>query len=172
MKRHFTTFALALLACSLVKAQVPDMTPPSQITDLKWMEGTWTGKGTFSIGGTSMDVTASTTYSFEGQFLKGVSVSDFGVMKMEETMYTGWDAGKSGFVCYAFTNMAPSPRIERGKMEGGVMTMTSDPWEIMGSSTVSRATMTKVSDTKVKFKLEFKNGDNWDLVSDMEMTKK
>jgi hypothetical protein len=149
-------------------AQVPSFDPPKEISDLKWMVGTWTGSGPFSMMGTSMDLKMTMTCSFEGQFLKSVTVNDFGQIKMDETAYMGWDDEKKEYFSYSFTNMAPTPRIERGKMDGGKFLMVSEPWQ----GTVGRATMTKVSDSKVKFLLEFKNEDKWEKGCDMEMTKK
>ena len=171
MRRTLLTLMTAA-AFLTAHAQVPNMEPPVAINELKWMSGTWEGKGSFSAQGMEMDYTVSMTCSIDGQFLKTYSVNDFGVMKMSETMYIGWEEAKKEYVGYAFTNMAPTPRIERGKLEGASWILVSEPWEVMGTSMVTRATMTKVSDTKSKFKLEMKNGDKWDVASEVELTKK
>ena len=58
-----------------------------------------------------------------------------------------------------------------GKLDGETLVMVSEPWEIMGQSISSRATMKKTSDTKARFVVEFKMGDAWEKATDMELTK-
>ena len=57
-------------------------------------------------------------------------------------------------------------------MEGADLVMTSEPWEVEGVSVVSRATYAKVSETKFRSMMEFKNGDKWEKAMDIELTKK
>lgn len=159
--------SLSALACP----QLPDLNPPPEVKALEWMVGTWKGKSEFSFGGMDMEVSTSMACSFEGQFLKTVSTNDYGMVQMTETMYTGWDAEKGEYVSWAFTNISPVPRVERGKMEGGVATFVSEPWGIMGQDMVSRTTVQKLSPDKLKFTLEFKAGDGWEKAADMELTK-
>ena len=169
MKRAlFTLLAVVSIASAL--AQTTD--PPSQITDLKWMVGTWTGSGKFAIQGMEMDMTVTITCSIEGQFLKTVAVNDYGAIKMEETQYTGYDADKKEYFAYSFTNVSPAPRVQRGKMEGASLVMLSEPWTVMGDTMTARGTTTKVSETKMKMGLDFKNDDKWDKASEIELTKK
>ncbi|MGE0002711.1 MAG: DUF1579 family protein [Fimbriimonadaceae bacterium] len=162
---------LTVAAMGTAFAQVPDLNPPKEIEELAWLKGNWAGSSKFSFGGMELEVSTKMSVSMDGQFLKSVSTNDYGMLQATETMLLGYDAAKNSYFAYAFTNMAPTPRKENGKMEGGSLVMVSDPWDIMGQATVSRGTMTKLSDTKLKFKLEFKAGDGWELASEMEMTK-
>jgi len=152
----------------MVSAFAQSFDPPQQVTDLKWMLGTWTGKGKMEMMGTAMDTSITMTTTMEGQFLKSVSVYDMGAVKMEETQYVGWNEEKKEYTSWAFTNLAPTPRIEHGKMENGAMVMTSESWQGM----VGRGTMKKISETKVGFLLEFQNESKWDKAMDIELTKK
>ncbi len=85
---------------------------------------------------------------------------------MTETMMLGYDAKKGEYVSYAFTNFAPTPRMEHGKLTGDTLVMVCDGWEVMGAVSASRATLTKVNNNELKIKLEFKTGDTWSVVTD------
>ena len=168
MKHLLTTITAALMIVGAAHAQVPSMDPPEEIMNLKWMVGDWSAQGKFDMMGTASDTKVTMTNSFDGQFLKSVSSFDFGTFKMDETQYMGWNAAKSQYSSWAFANMSPEPRIEHGKMTGDTLVMTSEPWQ----GTTGRVTLTKVSDTKMKFTLEFQNGEKWEKATDMEFTKK
>lgn len=168
-KLLLAVFAFALVG--VASAQAPDTTPPKELGELSWLHGTWKGTGAFNFGGMEIEVATKMAVSMDGQFIKFVSTNDYGMIQATETMMLGWDAAKSMYVSYAFSNLSPMPRREAGKKEGDSFVMISDPWEIMGQAMVSRSTMTKMSDTKVKFMLEFKAGDAWEKASEMELTK-
>ncbi|MCH7945677.1 MAG: DUF1579 family protein, partial [Armatimonadetes bacterium] len=107
------------------------------------------------------------------QVLRQTAVSEFeGMMRMTETMMLGYDPNTKRYFSSAFTNMAPTPRIEHGRLVGSTLVMLSDPWDIMGDSSVSRATLVKVSDAEMRFFLEFKLEGNWVEVSDSTFKRK
>ncbi|MCC6402630.1 MAG: hypothetical protein IT207_01320 [Fimbriimonadaceae bacterium] len=165
---------LSVLAIGLVgfaSAQAPETTPPKELEELNWLLGKWKGTGSFSFGGMDLTVTSTMAVTWDGQFLKSVSTNDYGAFQSTETLFLGWDATKSQYFIYAFTNFSPMPRRETGTKQGDSVVMTSDPWDIMGQTMVSRGTMTKVDGSKIKFKLEFKAGDAWELAADMELKK-
>ncbi len=170
MKRSLTVLAVLAVAIA-AQAQVPSTEPPAQVKELDWFVGTWKGSGTMSMQGMEMAFSTEMTTSYFGQFLMTRSTIDYGMLKVEETMMLGWDDAKGQYVSYCFTNMSPAPRIERGMREGNALTMVSEPWSIMGQSMVSRGRMEKLSDTKAKFTLEFKEGETWTKASEMELTK-
>ena len=68
--------------------------------------------------------------------------------------------------------MAPTARIEHGKMDGGKLVMVSEPWKAEGMTAVSRETTWKISDTKCGLLMEFKNGDKWLKEMDFVLTKR
>lgn len=169
MKRLFTA---VLFLIPLVSALAQDMSPPKEITDLGWMVGTWSGTGKIAFGGHEVEITSTMTVSFEGQFLKAVSADKSAGSTLTKTTMTGWDAAKSQYVSYTFTNMAPTARIAHGKMNGSKLEMVSDPWEAEGMTAVDRETMSKLSDTKCGFMMEFRKGDKWVKGMDFVLTKK
>ena len=173
MKRTILIFAAAI-ATSSAWAQMPELEPSPELKKMSWMMGEWSGTGTFVIPDVpEMDVTISFKAEWDGQFLKQTAINDFGMMQMTETMLLGYDPDKAEYVSYGFSNIAPKPRIEHGKLNGDALVMVSEPWSTMGQEPmVSRSTMTKVDDDTVKMKLEFKMGDNWTVVTDMTFKRK
>jgi hypothetical protein len=157
---------LLMVLASLVSAfcfgQEMDLAPPAEVKKFDWMLGDWTAKSTFVMPEMpAMDVTMSIKCEWDGQFLKQTAVNDFGLMKMTETFYLGFDPESKKYVSFAFTNLAPVPRIERGALVGDVLTMVSDPWSAGGQTHISRATMSKVGPSEMTMKLEFQVDGKW-----------
>ena len=137
------------------------------------MVGEWKSTSTWNMpDAPTKDVDSTMKVEWDGQFLRHTSTSDFGMMMMTETMMFGYDPYKKKYYSSSFTNMAPTPRIEWGTLEGDTLVMVSEPWQIRGDESVSRATLVKVSDDEIKFKLEFKYGDSWTVVSDSVFKRK
>lgn len=162
----------ALFLVTIVSAFAQDPSPPKEVSDLAWMVGTWSGSGNISFGGHAVAITSTMTVSFDGQFLKTVSVDESSGSKLTKTSMLGWDAAKGQYISYSFTNIAPVPRIANGKMEGGKLVMVSDPWKAEGMTAVDRETMSKISDTKCGLVIELQEGDQWDKEMDFVLTKK
>lgn len=169
MNRRLVLAALVVLPALTAFSQGP--TRPKQVTDLGWMVGTWTGAGKFSLGGQTVDTKLSIVVTFDGQFLKEVSTADMGAFKSTETMMLGWDAAKNQYSSYTFADYAATPGIKHGTMTGESLTLVSEPWAMEGMTVLSRSTMTKVSDSKFKSKMEIKNGEKWDTAMDIELAK-
>ena len=159
---HFlAVYILTLVSACSFGQQMPDTTPPKQITDLAWCVGDWSASVNWTAPG--MPTTSQDTLHCEidGQFLKMQLTSDMGGFKMTETSYTGWDGANKRYTSYAFSNISPEPRIEHGSYSGDTWVSESEPWHVMGQETIGRATSTKKSDTEMTMLLEFKMGDNW-----------
>lgn len=167
MKKIMLTVAAAIVS-SFCFGQDMNLAPPAEVKKFDWMVGEWTSTSKWTMPGMEpMDVTSSFKADWDGQFLRQTSVADFGgFMKMTETMYLGYDAGKGEYFSWAFTNFAPSPRIEHGKLTGDTLVMVCDAWDVMGEVSSSRATLTKVGNDELKFKLEFKEDDKWATVTE------
>lgn len=156
---------------ALSVGQTPSFAPPDELKKLEWLVGKWTGTGKMSMQGMEADVTMTWTTSYEGQFLKTVGVNDYGMIKIEETMYIGWNAAKKGYTAWAFSNVSPDPRIEHGTIDGNKIVMTSEPWTVMGTTAVGRGTLERKDDKTVVMTLEFKEGDTWVPASKVELKK-
>ena len=168
MKRFLTA---ALLAVPVVLVFAQDYAPPKQIKDLSWLVGTWSGSGQISFGGHSVDITSTMTVSFDGQFLKVVSTDQSSGSTLTKTTMTGWEPTTKEYISYTFTNMAPTARIAHGTLNGSALQMVSDPWQAEGFTIVERETMSKLSDTKCKLTLEYKDGEKWVKGMDFVYTK-
>ena len=169
MKRMLLMVAASIVA-ALAFGQEMEMAPPAEIKKLDWMIGEWTAKSTFTMPEMPpMNVSMTVKCEYDGQFLKQSVVNDFdGMIKMTETFYMGYDPATQKYVSYAFTNFAPTPRIERGNLAGDILSMVSDPWTAGGETHVSRATQTKVNNDTMKLKLEFQVDGKW--VTGMDAT--
>lgn len=164
--------ALALslpVAASAPRQEVP---VPKPVADLAWMLGTWSGKGTIAFGGRETAIESTTTIGFDGQFLKLVSADASGGFTMTKTVMVGWDASKSRYDSYSFTNLAPKPRIAHGKMEGNKLVLESEPWEAEGMTAIARETMTRISPDQLGVMMEFKIGEKWAKGMDLVLGKK
>lgn len=169
MKRLLTA---ALLMASMVSVFAQDLAPPQQVKDLAWMIGTWSGTGKIAFRGHEVEITSTMTISFEGQFLKSISSDKSAGSTLTKTTMTGWEPKKGEYISYTFTNMAPTARIAHGKLSDNKLEMVSDPWEAEGFTMVARETMSKISETKVGMKLEYKQGDKWITGMDFVLNKK
>ncbi len=151
-------FVLSLVAfAACVLAQAPNMKPPKQIDDLAWCLGEWNGSMHWTMPGTpAMDVVTTLKFDMDGQFLREVASQDMQGTAITETTYTGWNDKDKKYDSWIFTNYAPNPRIQHGVINGNDWVMESEPWNVMGQTTSGRFTITKVSDTEMKIKLEFK----------------
>lgn len=149
-----------------------EMSPPKQVSDLSWLVGTWAGNGKITFGGREVAIETLMTVSFDGQFLKAVSIDKSAGFKMTKTCMIGWDPLKSEYASYTFTNMAPTARIAHGKLEGDKLVMVSDPWEAEGMTTIARESMSKMPAGKSGFAMEFKKGDKWEKGVDFVLVKK
>ncbi len=169
MKRLLTA---VLFLVSMVSAFAQDTSPPKEVSDLGWMVGTWSGSTKIAFGGHETAINSEMTISFDGQFLKTVATDESSGSKLTKTSMIGWDVAKGEYVSYTFTNIAPAPRIEHGKMDGAKLVLVSDPWQAEGMKAVIRETVSKVSDTQYGLVMEFKNGDKWVKGVDFVLTKK
>lgn len=153
---------------SSADAQFP---APKEITDLKWLEGSWTGSGTFAADGQEAVTKITVTFKLEGMFLVGTITNNVMGMEMIEKRYLGWSASKKQYEAYTFTNFAPTPRVERGEMKEGLLVTVSEPWEVGGGFTTGRFTLGKKGDSQLIYRIEFKMGEQWTPVTDLILTK-
>lgn len=159
----------ALLSITTASALAQEM--PKQVADLGWMVGTWSGSGKIAFGGHETEITSTITASFDGEFLKTVSADKSAGFTLTKTAMIGWDAAKGEYLCYTFTNISPSARIEHGKLEGNKLVMVSEPWEAEGMKLVGRETISKITDSQYGLVLEAKIGDEWEKEMDFILTK-
>lgn len=171
MKRLLQTLFVVVAAAAIGAAQdLPAR--PDELKSQEWQIGTWEGTVKWSMPGMEGDYKMVTTNEWSGQFMKSVSKTDAGGMQIEEIGYLGWDAKKKKYFMYTFTNFAATPRIEWGEEKAGVAVFLSEPWDVMGDTMESRATVTKKSDTEMAFMLEIKRGAEWSKVAEGSFKKK
>ena len=173
VSRVFTICPLFIICASGI-AQTPNMKPPKQLDILTWCLGEWNGSMHWTMQGTpEMNVVTTLKFDMDGQFLREVASQDMQGTSITETTYTGWNDKDKKYDSWIFTNYAPNPRIQHGEVKGNDWVMESEPWDVMGQVTSGRFTITKVSDTEMKIKLEFKaNGKSDQEVAEGTFKKK
>lgn len=164
--------ALVTLLSLSVIASTQELAPPKEISNLSWIVGTWSGSGKISFGGNETPITSTATVSIDGQFLKAVTADSSSGFTLSKTTMTSWEAAKSQYTSYSFTNIAPTARIAHGKSETDKMVMVSEPWTAEGMTAVFRESLSKVSDKKIELVLEMKMGEKWSQMLDIVLTKK
>lgn len=163
---------MAVAACAVSFAQMPPAEPAAELKKLDYMVGEWSATGTFTLMGQEMPFKMTVKCSWDGQFLRQETINDMGdAGKMTETIMLGWDPAKSQYFSHAFTSLSALPRMEKGKLDGEKLVMTSDPWNVMGMDFLSRTTMWK-SGSDMMFTMEFKEGDNWTNATNLTFKKK
>lgn len=167
MKRTLALLVVVLTAVA-ANAQMPDLKLSPQVEKLSWMLGKWSGNMHWTMEGSEMDSTMTYENTVDGQFIRSTSVMDIMGMKMTESGFTGWDEKAKAYKSWTFTNFGNLPRTETGKLDGDTLVFTSDPWQTLMSPepTVSRTTMKKVSDSEVKFILEFQQNGKFEKVGE------
>lgn len=161
MKKLMCVSTLLAFAMSLF-AQAPEMGPAPELKKLDWFVGKWTGTMKMTIQGSASEGEMTFVNAFDGNFIKTTSNSDMGGMTMTETSYLAWNAKTSKYVSYTFTNFAPMPRIEHGTLEGDKFVFLSEPWDVMGTTYESRATLTRKGTDQIVLLLEFKQDGKWE----------
>ncbi len=166
--RKILLMAAASVVSALCWGQMPDTSPAPEMMKFDWLVGEWESTSTWAMPDVpEMSVETTMKVEWDGQFLRHTSVYVYaGFMNFTETLMLGYDPTTERYSSSAFTNMAPTPRIEHGRLVGSTLVMLSEPWLINGEESVSRATVVKTSDDAFRFILEFKDGDDWDVISD------
>lgn len=170
-------FRIATLVALMAGAAIgsAQMLPPlsPEMKKLDWFLGSWSGK----VNWTMPDMTGETDYAFTnevvGQFIRSTSKMVVAGMSIEEVGYIGYDPDKKKYSSHTFTNMAPTPRVEWGVADGdSKLVFHSEPWNVMGSATSSRATILRKGADEMSFILEFKTGETWSKVGEGNFKRK
>lgn len=169
--RTLLAAVVALSCAAFGSAQMPSMEPGPEMKKLDWIIGDWVGEISMSAMGMDMSGTSTYKVSWHGQQMKIDSVQVLMGMEMPETSFTAWNPETKKYEYWGYSHMAPMPRHEVGELKDGKLVMVSDPWTVMGQTTVSRSTMW-LDGEKLKFLLEFKEGDSWNKVGDGTFTRK
>jgi hypothetical protein len=163
--------SLAVAGATAAFSQEPP-TISAELKALEWQIGTWEGTVKWSMPGMEGDSKMTMKSEWEGLFMKQTSTTEMQGMKMLEVGYLGYDPDKKKYSFHTFTSFAPTPRIEWGTVEGTKAVFVSDPWNVMGQVTSSRATVVKKGDSEMAFTLEFKQGNSWSKVAEGTFKKK
>lgn len=108
---------------------------------------------------------------YDGQFIRTESTDTANGFTLTKTELTGWDQKLGKYSSYAFTNIAPLPRTSHGDFKDDRFISVSEPWSAEEMSSVTRQTLIKISDTKIRLILELSTGKYWATEMDVTLTK-
>lgn len=165
-------FALLIAVICSTMSFGQTVQPVPEIQALKWMLGSWTSAGDYTMMGAKFAYTAEWTVTMEGPFVKMVNKTHFEGIETSETAYLHFDSVKKEYVMTTYADFATTPRTGRGTMVDGALVLTGEPWDVMGTMVVGRSTFKKISDDEVASKLEMKTEDGWEVATNDPMKRK
>ena len=145
--------------------QIPP--PPKELAKANFFVGKWAGPmKLYGMGSAPMTVKGSMSgkKTLDNRYIQSMHLMDMGKSgKMEGMHLLSYDPMKKQFMAFWFDSSAPGVMEMAGNFQGNQLIMVSKPTEIPGmpAPMVMRATWTKVSNSKLTFKLQSKDGDKW-----------
>ncbi len=158
--------SLSLFALSTALLPLQDMTPPApaQLSQLKWMEGSFAGKMEMTMGpGMTAMASLAMKGAMKGQFLELEYSTEMEGLphKITEKGFLGWDAESGRYRMWSFTSVSSAPRIEAGKFENGILSMVSEPWAATGPAKEVFRSQLEPVEGGIRFTLEIKAGEEF-----------
>ncbi|MBS1721608.1 MAG: DUF1579 family protein [Armatimonadetes bacterium] len=159
------TFALAPM---LTMAQGHDLKPADTLKGLGFMKGQWVGKQEFNTGGDPMvgDATNTISEAIGGRYLEErLSTTLTGRPPSDTRHFVTYDPKAGVFRAWWFNDSSNGAMELEGKLEDAKLVLTSKPTETgAGPSMVLRATYDGSTADTLVYKLELKQGENWQLL--------
>lgn len=155
---------LLLLLPTLSFAQTHDIPAAEAMKALEFMKGSWVGTQEFNTGAAAMvgDATNKIEEAIGGRYLEERLSTTLPGRKPTDTRHLVTFDPKSGtYRAWWFNDTSVAPQEFEGKLEGGKLVLTSKP---TASGAVLRATYEAPAANKLTFKLEMKQGENWQLL--------
>jgi len=162
-----TTLTILLFAISaLTLAQGHDLPVADAMKNIAFMKGDWTGKQEFVTGdGNAMvgDATNKIEEAIGGRYLEERMATTLNGRKPSDTRhFITYDPKTSMYRAYWFNDSSVGAMELEGKLEGSKLVLLSKPTPTgNGQTSVFRATYESPSEKKLTYKLELKQGDNW-----------
>jgi hypothetical protein len=160
--------ATMLLSASAFAGQGMQMPPPpKELSKASFFMGKWVGtEKVHGMGGSPVAAKGSMTGKkmLDNRYIQSMHTMDMGKAgKMEGMHLLSYDSMKKQFMAYWFDSSSPGVMEMSGNFQGNQLVMISKPTEIPGmpAPMVMRATWTKVSNSKLTFKLDSKDGAKW-----------
>lgn len=159
MKR-LASISLIILT-SFACAQTHDQKPAEALKRLAFMLGTWKGKQDFNTGGAKMigEATISVTEAIGGRYLEErLSTSLPGREPTDTRHLLTFDPKTNKFRAWWFNDTTVAPTEFEGELNGASLELTSKP---SASGVILRAIYSSPEPSKLTFRLEMKQADQW-----------
>jgi hypothetical protein len=163
MKKSLACLLFALTAASAL-AQGHDLKTPEALQKLAFMKGNWVGKQDFNTGGDPMvgDVTNMIEEVIGGHYFEEhLSTTLSGRKPTDTRHYITFDAKSQTFKAWWFNDTTVAPTEFEGNLTDKHLEMLSKP---NANGVVMRVTYDAPADNKLTYKLEMKQGNDWQLL--------
>ena len=174
-------FALAALVSSLLGAgssfaltsyggQGHDLKAPDALKGLSFMIGDWKGKQNFNAPGQTLvgDATNHVHMAIGGHYLEETLSTVIGQRPPTDTHhYITFDPATAQYKAWWFNDTSVGPMELDGTAAGSKLVLESPAT----SARIFRATYDSPSPDQLKFRLELKNGNDWQLLFETDYTK-
>ena len=156
------TSASLILAAAVAFGQGHKNGPPEEMKNLGFLVGTWSGKQNFNNPGAPLvgDITVKVHAFGAGRFLEEeLSTKLPGAKPTEVHHFISYDPNTSTYTAWWFNDTSNTPMELSGTLTGNQLVLLSHPKN--PNAPVMKATYDKLSDTAMNYKLEMKQGDQW-----------
>lgn len=165
MKLILSLVASLTFAFASAQIEMPDPTPPAEVSRLAFLAGNWEGNiKIFELTGSSIEGKSSikATMAIGGRYLHAMQTISMEGMQIGGLFLATYDAEKKKYVSWWYDQMAAEPVESEGEFVGEILVFVSKPVEAPGMGSASfRSTYDKKSDTELVFTLEMKMGEEW-----------
>lgn len=165
MLRKLTLLFVVALASFGACQDIPIQAPPSELSEVAWFIGEWSGKETYHFEQTPTqgDAKVSSKMALGGRYVHSMHEMNVGETKMEGMHMLTYDPDEKKWKGFWFDSTASGMMEMNGTVKDGVLEMISEPTAMPGTAEkmIMRATWTKKSDTEMTFLLEMKQGESW-----------
>lgn len=171
----FTTLLLCLSAPLFAQETMAPV--PDEMKQTDYLVGHWEGTMKMPTGpGTDMSMkgTIDVDKVLGGRYVREMhKFTGGGMGDMSGMLMLTYDPVAKNWSGWWFDSTAPGAMEMAGQQTGNATVMTSKPTKMAGQTDmVMRSTWTKLSDTKVSFKLEIQEGDKWTVFMSGDFEKK
>lgn len=167
-----------LFLTTYVSANCQDMASPVpvELKSLDYLIGNWQGSMAIAFGDQKSTFKATVEFKkvLGGRYVQGMhTYSAQGMPDMTGMALFSYSEKSKHWMGWWFDSAEAGTVEMTGPLKDGVMVLTSKPMEMQGMGMASmRSTWTKVSDTRLKLKVEMKQDQDWSTFIEADYSKK
>lgn len=171
-----TLATIVIASLSLCAHAQEASTVPAELKQLDYLVGHWEGSMAISFGDTKSTFKAVVDFSkiMGGRYIQGMhKYSAAGMPDMTGMALFSYQSATKKWMGWWFDSEEAGTVEMVGGFEGDSLVITSKPMEMSSMGVASmRSTWTKVSDTRLKLKVEMKQDQAWSTFIQADYSKK